>query len=80
MRSGWPIMAKKRRKIAWAKAKDGQECGHRWDAKPGETWETSTGTKQAWGSHVCIKAVGHESDPTNDDHQCCCGNSSWVTL
>jgi hypothetical protein len=29
--------------------------------------------------HRCIKDQGHETDPTNDDHQCCCGVSSWVT-
>ncbi len=44
------------------------ECEHRWPANPVEA-----------GPHVCIKPLGHVADPTNDDHRCCCGISTWVT-
>jgi hypothetical protein len=29
-----------------------------------------------FGEHRCVKDTGHESDCTNDDHQCCCGQTS----
>lgn len=44
------------------------ECGHHWGDR---------GFLQ--DPHVCIKPLGHDLDPTNDDHRCCCGNSTWVT-
>lgn len=71
-------MGKKKRRIAWADSPL-HECGHSWDAKEGETIEYTTGTVAARGPHRCVKQAGHESDPTNDDHQCCCGNSTWVS-
>lgn len=71
-------------KIAWADSLL-NECGHTWEPKEGETIEgIDEITKEvlsypARGQHVCVKQAGHESDPTNDDHQCCCGNSTWET-
>lgn len=70
-------------KIAWAKDPL-NECEHSWPAKPGETiaYQDEDGSRfilPAQGPHRCVKDAGHESDITNDDHQCCCGNSTWVT-
>lgn len=31
--------------------------------------------RAARGAHVCVKVDTHCDDPTNDDHQCCCGNT-----
>jgi hypothetical protein len=28
-----------------------------------------------FGAHCCCKDINHETDPTNDDHQCCCGET-----
>jgi hypothetical protein len=28
-----------------------------------------------FGTHRCVKDVNHETDSTNDDHQCCCGET-----
>lgn len=53
--------------IRWAKD-PAYECDHDWMSKD----EARLGS----GPHRCLKDVGHESDPTNDDHQCCCGNIS----
>lgn len=70
-------------KIAWAKDPL-NECGHQWKATPGETITyREEGSDEliivaAQGGHRCVKDAGHESDITNDDHQCCCGNSTWV--
>lgn len=68
----------KRRKIAWADHPL-NECGHSWPTKPGETIEYVDAIRAATGPHRCVKRAGHEADPTNDDHQCCCGNSTWET-
>lgn len=69
-------MAKGKR-IRWA---NGEECNYRWNAKPGEVIEYSGKdgpyTRPAQGAHYCIKAYGHTEDITNDDHQCCCGNTT----
>lgn len=70
----------KRKRIRWADPLF-NECGHNWDAKEGETidYVDDAGnpyTKPATAPHTCIKQIGHESDLTNDDHQCCCGNTS----
>ncbi len=68
-------------KIRWARDAF-NACEHRWDAREGETIDYTdhkTGekyTEPARGPHRCIKDAGHETDPTNDDHQCCCGNTS----
>lgn len=70
---------KRRQKIAWADDLI-NECGHSWEAREGETMETTDGVVPARGPHRCVKQAGHESDPTNDDHQCCCGNNTWASL
>jgi len=69
----------KRKRIRWANSLD-YECQHSWEAQPGETIEYSkdgqTWEEPARGPHRCVKQYGHTEDPTNDDHQCCCGNTS----
>ncbi len=44
-----------------------EECGHSWE------------TENSRGAHCCIKKQGHESDVTDDDHECCCGENTWET-
>lgn len=39
------------------------DCGHYWDS----------------GTHRCVKDFTHTTDPTDDDHQCCCGRTTEET-
>jgi hypothetical protein len=65
----------KRKKIRWADSLF-NECEHSWEAKEGETYSSDTGSYPATGMHHCIKQRGHVHDCTDDDHQCCCGNTT----
>lgn len=41
-----------------------EECAFQWDEKRTPL-------------HVCIKARGHVTDITDNDHRCCCGANTW---
>ncbi len=77
-------MSKRVVRVKWAKTLD-RECGHSWPAREGEVvWyqdECSDEVKDypARGPHRCVKDRDHIDDITDDEHQCCCGNSDWVT-
>jgi hypothetical protein len=64
--------------IRWARGTE--ECDFSWDAREGEMVHYIDGegkpqVMQARGPHYCIKDISHTKDITNDDHQCCCGNT-----
>jgi hypothetical protein len=66
-------------KIRWARNLS-DICWHTWDTEPDELdiVLVTDGNGQSYaepasGQHTCVKDAGHEQDPTNDDHQCCCG-------
>lgn len=44
----------------------------RWANDP--TRECGSDDATALTFHRCVKDREHVSDPTNDDHQCCCGH------
>lgn len=47
------------------------ECGYRWEAKPGETWDLGGREQQLVQDHICIGKPDHDGD-----HKCCCGHKT----
>lgn len=70
--------------VKWAATLE-RECGHSWPSREGEVikgLDEVTGEVKEYparGPHYCVKDRDHIHDSTDDDHQCCCGNSDWET-
>lgn len=59
----------KRKRIRWSSSPY-DPCDHSWTTGTGPDDPRDTGI------HRCMKHVSHTKDITNDDHQCCCGNTT----